>query len=63
MTKHPGFAAVASSIAAREGYSKERAGSILAARTRKASPTAKRKNPNLKHVLMAHTKQGNLRKG
>lgn len=62
MTKHPGFSAVAASIAKRQGYSKERASAILAARTRAASPAAKRKNPSLKHVLMAHTKAGKLRK-
>lgn len=47
---HPGFKAVQSSIAKREGISKDRAGAILAASTRKASPAAKRANPNLKKV-------------
>ncbi len=47
---HPGFQKVASKIAAKEGYSKERAGAILAAATRKASPAAKKANPALKHV-------------
>jgi hypothetical protein len=47
--KHPGFKAVQSKIEG-EGYSKESAGSILAAASRNASPAAKRKNPNLKKV-------------
>lgn len=49
---HPGFKAVASKIAAKEGYSKERASAILAASTRKASPEAKKENPRLKRVKM-----------
>lgn len=48
--KNPGFKAVQSKIAAKEGISKDRAGAILASSTRKASPAAKRKNPNLKKV-------------
>lgn len=48
--KHPGFKKVASGIAKKQGISKKRAGAILAAATRKASPAAKRKNPNLKKV-------------
>lgn len=44
------FKAVQSKIAKREGISKDRAGAILAASTRRASPAAKRKNPNLKKV-------------
>lgn len=44
------FKAVQSKIAKREGVSPKRAGAILAASTRKASPAAKRKNPNLKKV-------------
>lgn len=47
---HPGFKAAQSKIAAKEGISKDRAGAILAAGARKASPAAKRKNPNLKRV-------------
>jgi len=50
MAKHPGFKAVQAKIAAKEGVSKERAGAMLAASTRRASPAAKRKNPNLKKV-------------
>ena len=48
--KHPGFKAVQTRIAAKQGVSKERAGAILAASTRRASPAAKRKNPRLKKV-------------
>jgi hypothetical protein len=47
---HPGFKSVAAGIAKRGGYSKQRASAILAARTRKASPAAKRANPRLKRV-------------
>ena len=47
---HPGFQAVQAKIAKRQGISKERAGAILAASTRRASPAAKKANPNLKHV-------------
>lgn len=46
---HPGFAAVQSKIQG-EGYSKRAAGAILASRTRKASASAKRKNPRLRKV-------------
>lgn len=49
-TKHPGFKAVQSSIAKKQGVSKEAAGAILAASTRKASAAAKRANPRLKRV-------------
>jgi hypothetical protein len=48
--KHPGFRAVQSKIAARMGVSKQRAGAILASATRKASSSAKKKNPRLKRV-------------
>lgn len=50
--KHPGFAAVQKKIEG-EGYSKGSAGAILASATRKASPAAKKKNPNLKKVRPA----------
>ncbi len=50
MAKHPGFKAVQSSIAKKEGVSPKRAGAILAASTRKASPAAKKANPRLKRV-------------
>lgn len=46
---HPGFKAVQSKIEG-EGYSKKSAGAILANATRKASPAAKKANPNLKKV-------------
>lgn len=47
---HPGFKAVQNKIAKKEGVSKQRAGAILAASSRRASSAAKRKNPNLKKV-------------
>lgn len=47
---HPGFKAVQASIAKKSGVSKEAAGAILAASTRKASAKAKRANPRLKRV-------------
>jgi len=47
---HPGFKAVQSQIAKKEGVSKERAGAILAAGARKASPAAVKANPKLKKV-------------
>jgi len=50
MAKHPGFKAVQSKIASKEGVSKKRAGAILAASTRGASAKAKKANPNLKRV-------------
>jgi hypothetical protein len=49
MTKHPGFKAVQKKIMS-EGYSKASAGAILASKTRKASPAAKKRNPRLKRV-------------
>jgi hypothetical protein len=48
--KHPGFKAVQSKIAAKENVSADRAGAILASATRKASPAAKKANPNLNKV-------------
>ena len=50
MAKHPGFKSVQSSIAKREGVSKDRAGAILAASSRNASAKAKKANPRLKRV-------------
>lgn len=44
------FKSEQSKIAKKEGVSKKKAGAILASATRKASPAAKRKNPNLKKV-------------
>ena len=49
-TAHPGFKSVQSSIAAKQGISKEAAGAILASSTRKASAKAKAANPRLKRV-------------
>ena len=49
-SKHPGFKAVQSSIAKKEGVSKKAAGAILASATRKASASAKKANPKLKKV-------------
>lgn len=48
---HPGFKKVQSQIAAKQGITAERAGAILAKRTREASPAAKKKNPYLRKVL------------
>jgi hypothetical protein len=48
--KHPGFKAVQKKIAKKQGVSMESAGAILASSSRKASPAAKKKNPNLKKV-------------
>lgn len=47
---HPGFKAVQSQIAKREGVSSKRAGAILASASRGASAKAKRANPALKKV-------------
>lgn len=50
VSQHPGFKAVQSKIAQKQGISKDRAGAILASASRKASPAAKKKNPRLKKV-------------
>lgn len=50
MKKHPGFKAVAASVAKKQGISKERAGAIVAAGARKASAAAVKANPRLKKV-------------
>ena len=47
---HPGFKSVQNKIARSQGVSKKAAGAILANSTRKASPAAKKANPNLKKV-------------
>jgi hypothetical protein len=47
---HPGFKAVQSKIASKEGVSKKAAGAILANATRHASSAAKKANPALKKV-------------
>lgn len=49
-TKPPGFAAVQSAIAKKQGIPKKNAGAILASASRGASPAAKRSNPNLMKV-------------
>ena len=48
--KGMGFKTAQKSIAKKQGVSMERAGAILASGARKASATAKKKNPNLKKV-------------
>ena len=48
--KVKGFKNVAKKIAKKQGISNKAASAILASSTRKASPAAKRKNPNLKKV-------------
>jgi len=47
---HPGFSAVASKIAAKEGVSKKAAGAILASASRHSSTKAKKANPRLNRV-------------
>lgn len=61
--EHPGFKAVQSEIAAKQGVSKERAGAILAAGARKASPAAIKKNPRLKRVLKPPAGKGAAKGG
>lgn len=48
--KHPGFKAVASKIAKKQGISMERASAIVASSARKASSAAVKANPRLKKV-------------
>lgn len=48
--KGMGFKAAQKNIAKKQGVSMEAAGAILASSSRKASPAAKKKNPNLKKV-------------
>jgi hypothetical protein len=48
--KGMGFKAAQGQIAKRQGISQARAGAILAAGARKASPAAKKANPNLLKV-------------
>ena len=55
--KGMGFKAAQSQIAKRQGISQERAGAILAAGARKASPAAKKRNPNLLKVSGAKGKK------
>jgi len=47
---HPGFEKTAESMARKQGIPVERARAEWAASTRRASPAAKRRNPNLKRV-------------
>jgi hypothetical protein len=49
--KGMGFKAAAESIAKKQGISMDRASAILAVGARKASPAAKKANPNLKKVI------------
>lgn len=49
-SRHPGFKAVQSDIASKEGIPEDRAGAILAASSRGASKGAKKANPRLKRV-------------
>jgi len=48
--KGMGFKAAQKGIAKKQGISMDRAGAILAAGARKASPAAKKANPNLMKV-------------
>jgi hypothetical protein len=50
MQSHPGFKAVASKIAAQQNVPMKQADAILAAKSRHASPEAKRRNPRLNRV-------------
>lgn len=47
---HPGFKSVASGMAKKQGIPVKQANAELAAPTRRASSSAKKKNPNLKRV-------------
>ena len=48
--KGMGFKAAQKGIVKKQGVSMEAAGAILVSAARKASPSAKKKNPNLKKV-------------
>lgn len=56
--KGMGFAAAQKSIAKKQGIPMDRAGAILAAGARKASPAAVKANPNLKKVSGMKQKKG-----
>ena len=56
--KGMGFAAAQNSIAKKQGIPMDRAGAILAAGARKASPAAVKANPNLKKVSGMKQKKG-----
>lgn len=47
---HPGFKKVSESISKKEGISQKAAAAVLAARSRSASPAAKKANPRLNKV-------------
>ena len=47
---HPGFANVQKKIANQPGMNMEKAGAILASKSREASASTKKKNPKLKKV-------------
>ncbi len=53
--KGMGFKAAAKSVAAKGKYTPEQAAAIVANASRKASPAAKKKNPNLKKVAAKKT--------
>lgn len=55
---HPGFKAAQAKIAKKQGIPMDRAGAILAAGARKASPAAKKANPNLMKVSGAKKPKG-----
>jgi hypothetical protein len=50
MAKGMGFKAAQKSVAKKQGLSMDKAGAIIAAGARKASPAAKKANPNLMKV-------------
>lgn len=56
--KGMGFAAAQKSISKKQGIPMEKAGAILAAGARKASPAAVKANPNLKKVSGMKQKKG-----
>ena len=60
--KHRGFKAVQKEIAKKQGISMERAGAILAAGARKASPAALRANPRLKKISGVGKKKSTTKK-
>jgi hypothetical protein len=60
--KHRGFKAVQKEISKKQGISLERAGAILAASARKASPAAIKANPRLKRISGAGKKKSTPKK-
>lgn len=60
--KHRGFKAVQKEIAKKQGISLERAGAILAAGARKASPAAIKANPRLKRISGVVKKKSSSKK-